>query len=233
MKHNYTYQITNTLTSRYYIGVRSCNILPIDDIGKIYFSSSSDANFMAEQKETSYFTYEILGEFSSREEAVQHEVFLHMFYDVGANPSCYNKAKQTSTGFDKTGMIISQETRDKMSKAQIGKTLSHETKDKIKQFNIGRKHTQETKDKISVNNSGSNHGMYGIHHTQETKDKISKNHIGMRGKHHTQETKDKMIKTRLSRVPLSCPHCGFTGKNGASNSVIKRWHFDNCKFKDD
>jgi hypothetical protein len=49
---------------------------------------------------------------------------------------------------------ITQETKDKISKAHKGRKLSEAHKEKIRQFNIGRKHpnyqkTRETKDKLA------------------------------------------------------------------------------------
>ena len=50
-KYHYVYRITNTVENKHYYGVRSSKIIPKDDLGKKYFSSSTDKNFMREQKE--------------------------------------------------------------------------------------------------------------------------------------------------------------------------------------
>jgi group I intron endonuclease len=74
--------------------------------------------------------------------------------------------------------IISQETRDKISKANkgkkgywLGKHLSDETKEKIRQANIGKKLSQETKDKLSKKSKGR-------FHTDETKEYLRSINIG-------------------------------------------------------
>ena len=36
-----------------------------------------------------------------------------------------------------------------------------------------------------------------------------------------------IISLCFANINFTCPYCGKTG----DNSNIKRWHFDNCKFK--
>ncbi len=107
-KH-YTYNITNILIAKAYLGVRSCNIDPTDDLGVKYFSSSSDKDFLQEQKEyPERFLYNIIEEFNTREEALEKEIELHTIFDVGNSKDFYNKSLQTSTGFvsDNVGMLV-------------------------------------------------------------------------------------------------------------------------------
>lgn len=80
---------------------------------------------------------------------------------------------------------------------------------------------------------GDRNNMYGKKHRVESIEKMSINRKGkcsgednpFFGKTHSRSTVDKIIQTN-QRIH-TCPHCG---KSGASNSM-KRWHFDNCKFK--
>ncbi len=105
---NYIYEITNKITNKKYIGVRSCDIDTTDDLGHKYFSSSSDQDFMLDQKENPQdYNYEVLEEFETRELAMEKEIELHMLHDVGSNPNFYNLANATSTGFcsNTTGMV--------------------------------------------------------------------------------------------------------------------------------
>ena len=93
---------------------------------------------------------------------------------------------------------------------------------------FGKKHSEESKKKISDNHhdvSGKNNPMFGKKHSEESKKKISVNKIGQ-GKNipKSAETKRKISE---SVKTLTCPHCG---KSARGNSM-KRWHFDNCKFK--
>ena len=76
-----------------------------------------------------------------------------------------------------TGLVRSEETREKMSKANKGK-----------QNWLGKHHTEETKKKMSKANKGR-------HLTEEQKKAISRARKGkatFAGKHHSEETKQKM-----------------------------------------
>jgi len=85
----------------------------------------------------------------------------------------------------KKGHSVSIETREKISKANIGKPcwckgkkLSEETCKKIGAKSKGRILSEETKRKIGEANRGKGGGMLGKHHTEETKQKISDSQIG-------------------------------------------------------
>ncbi len=108
MKRHYAYNITNILIAKSYIGVRSCDIIPIDDLGYKYFSSSQDKEFIQEQKEyPERFLYNIIEEFSTREQAMDYEIELHALFNVYKNEDFYNRANAITTGFisDNTGTV--------------------------------------------------------------------------------------------------------------------------------
>ena len=42
----------------------------------------------------------------------------------------------------------------------------------------------------------------------------------------TEKTKMKMKKAQENQKPITCPHCGKTGRIGPK----KQWHFDKCKY---
>ena len=87
-----------------YIGVRSSELSPEDDLGVYYFSSSANTNFIKSQKDTpSDFHYDVLGVFDTRKEAANHEIELHNFYNVGSNPEFINQCKSISTGYSTLG----------------------------------------------------------------------------------------------------------------------------------
>ncbi len=97
---HYVYQIIHKWSGRRYVGVRSCDGRPEEDIGIKYFSSSRDKAFIEEQRMFKHkFNYEVLEEFDTREAAIKREIEIHDFCDIANNPDFYNKAKQTSTGF--------------------------------------------------------------------------------------------------------------------------------------
>ena len=49
--NHYVYRITNLKQNKHYYGCRTSKIRPIDDIGTIYFSSSTDTDFLYDLKE--------------------------------------------------------------------------------------------------------------------------------------------------------------------------------------
>lgn len=95
MKYHYTYMLHGDIS---YIGVRSSKCLPELDI-KYWGSSKHTPKNISETH-----TKLILAEFPTRKEAVEHEIQLHNFYEVSTNDMYYNKAKQTTTGFDTLGV---------------------------------------------------------------------------------------------------------------------------------
>ena len=171
--YHYVYRITNTIIGKHYYGTRtSKGITPKEDLGTKYISSSLDKNFISEQREhPENFKYKVIRQFKDRVSATEFEIFLHTKYDVKTNPKFYNRANQTSTGFDFTfkshstkslqkisksskGRIVTKETRLKISKANTGNIMSIETRDKM---SIAKKNISiETRDKMS--NSQSGHG---------------------------------------------------------------------------
>jgi group I intron endonuclease len=68
---------------------------------------------------------------------------------------------------------VSEETREKMSKARMGKLLSDGTKRKIREKLRNRIVSEETKEKHRILSSGENNPMYGKHLSEETKKKLS------------------------------------------------------------
>jgi hypothetical protein len=133
MKYHYTYEITYPNGMKY-IGVRSCTCPPSEDN---YYGSSKHTPTTGDKL--------ILRIFKTRKEAVQHEVYLHNYNDVARNPIYYNKAKQTSTGFDTSGMLMGAIRNYEVSEA---------TKQKLREHNLGKKQSPETKAKRSASLTG-------------------------------------------------------------------------------
>jgi len=117
-----------------------------------------------------------------------------------------------------------------MSNSQIGHVVTEETRDKISKPQKGKKrkpHTEKTIKKMSKSRKGRKRQPF----SEEWKRNISKSKTGennpMFRKHQSSETKLKQSKSHLARPELTCPHCEKTG----GNAGMKRWHFDNCKYK--
>lgn len=101
--YHYTYLITNVENGMKYIGVRSCNRNPQDDIGKTYTSSSHDHQFKKEQKQyPERFTYEIIMMWNTHREALLHEKFLLLTPNAARSPVYYNR-HNGGTNFDTYG----------------------------------------------------------------------------------------------------------------------------------
>jgi len=99
MQH-YVYRITNIEEQKHYYGCRSTNLKPTNDLGKRYFSSSSDMSFRRLQKTSpEKFKYKILSVHDNREDALLKEIRLHKRFDVKNNPKFYNQSNQLSLGF--------------------------------------------------------------------------------------------------------------------------------------
>lgn len=111
--------------------------------------------------------------------------------------------------------------RQKMKgvKLRAGHKSSEEHKKRIAASNTGKKASEETKRKLSVINSGKTLSV-------ETKRKIGAKSLG---RVKSQEEIEKMRHAHLGRKHpnVTCPHCDLTGSGGN----MKRYHFDNCKFK--
>lgn len=126
--YHYVYRITNTIENKHYYGARtSKGIIPEKDIGVRYTSSSKDKQFILDQRERpDNFKYKVIRQFKDRVSAIEFEILLHNKFDVGVNENFYNRAKQTSSKFDTTGIshLHTQETIDKISKGNKGKCLN-------------------------------------------------------------------------------------------------------------
>jgi hypothetical protein len=125
-----------------------------------------------------------------------------------------NKIKDALLKQFESGMIIhnkgivgevkhTEETKLKISEAQIGKTITEEAKAKIR---------AARKDQIISEESNIK---------QRTTAKLKGIMPPQTQGPHTAETKLKMKKP-----PVTCPHCDKQGKG----NVMHRWHFDNCKI---
>lgn len=83
----------------------------------------------------------------------EKERYYQDFYNV-LDPKIGLNCRLTKTD-DKTG-ILSEETKDKIRKHNLGKKLSQETKDKISEGNKGKIFTEEERKRVSENHSRHN-----------------------------------------------------------------------------
>lgn len=213
--YHYVYRITNTVEKKHYYGKRTSNCDPKEDLGKNYFSSSTDKEFKADQKlNPQNYKYKIVGIFESAEIAVLREIRLHIKFEVGESFRFYNKARQTAAGFDRTGCIMPSGFGEKHSKDISGE----------KHPFYGKLRSQVTKNKISKSLTGK---------TQPAETKLKRS-IAMKGQKKSEITKEKMRKPKSDshresmRKPkeiVKCPHCEKLG----GQNLMTRYHFNNCK----
>ena len=87
--YHYVYKITDKRTGMYYIGARSSEDKPEEDLGIIYFGSAANSNFKKAQKETpEMFSYEVLKEFDCRTDAFGYES--ELIEEAKKDPESYN-----------------------------------------------------------------------------------------------------------------------------------------------
>jgi hypothetical protein len=160
MKHFYVYYSYEEW-GRGYIGYRGCKCLPEEDTE--YFGSYKDESFHPTRKI-------VLATFSSREEAIQAEVWLHKFYDIARNPHFANKARQTSTRFTSDGKDWSGENNPNWGRIGVlnprfGVKRPDEVKNAISKKRLGQKRSKESREKQANTMRGKpglNKGRYWI-----------------------------------------------------------------------
>lgn len=182
--YHYVYRITNVVENKHYYGKRSSKCDPKEDLGKKYFSSSTDKEFKIDQKlNPQNYRYKIVARFHTAYLAITRESKLHDLFNVGSNKKFYNKVKQKSSWFDSTGITMSEETRRKISikakgrpcptnsriassKYWKGRSKSEEQKLKMRLAALGKKKAPESVEKSAA-------AKRGIHLTAEHKSKLS------------------------------------------------------------
>jgi len=108
----YVYEIYNKITHKRYIGAKSTTDDPYQEIGKRYFSSSSDKDFKKDQRNNpENYTYVVLAVFDNAKDADAHEHYLQKSFNVSKNDMFYNKITSSATsGFTTYGKVT---VRDK------------------------------------------------------------------------------------------------------------------------
>lgn len=167
MKH-YVY-ILFYKNSMKYIGVRSSKKDPEKDIEYLGSSKHLPKDLIPVKK--------ILKVFDNRKDAVAYEIYLHKLFNVCKNPEYYNKANQTSTGFDTQGIYFkhSIEHREKIKKSLTGRTRS---KEECLAISLGKKnkprkkHSIDSRLKMSISRLGVTGYMKNEKYSDEEYDRI-------------------------------------------------------------
>ena len=196
---HYVYRITNTQENKHYYGCRTSNKIPSDDLGKSYFSSSSDKQFRTKQITTpEIFKYKVLLTFNNRSDAIAFEIKLHYKFNVAINEFFYNKVNQTSSRFDTQGKTFISDLQRKIQ--------SDRWKNPELNPNKNRDMSGCNNIMYGTHRLGELNPFYGKHHTYETKSLISLKNTGRK---HTDETKEKWSKQRkgVPKRRTSCECC--------------------------
>jgi hypothetical protein len=135
---------------------------------------------------------------------------------IGANNLC----NLNSGGMG--GVVPSEQTRKRMSAAQIGRYISPETKEKMRLASTGRKHSDETKEKLRSINVGKT----GPRHTEESRKAIS---VANKGRVRTPEQRRKVSESKKGNrlgIPLSDDHkeklrIAHTGRKHTEEAKLK------------
>lgn len=159
----YVYRITNIKLKKHYYGKRKSKIEPKEDLGKKYFSSSKDLEFLLDQKENNKnYKYKIIKICKDKFEAIDLEIKLHKKFNVGHNINFYNKVNQTSKFFDSTGktweILFGKEKAEKrrldlikLNKEKVGeKNPAYKKPSHCKGIPLSK----EQKEKLSKNRKG-------------------------------------------------------------------------------
>jgi len=152
MRH-YVY-VTKGECGRRYIGVRSCECDPKEDL---YMGSHKDREYSPVEKQ-------IWSEFETREDAANAEASLHELFDVAVNPYFANRCKALPNGFNILGTswgTHSDEAKEQMRQQklgernpQYGKTTSQKQKDSVSRAWKGKRRCDETRRKMSAAQQG-------------------------------------------------------------------------------
>ena len=138
------------------------------------------------------YTVNIVHKDIEHDEAKQIEILLIEKYgrkDLGTG----NLVNLTDGGEGALGVIISEETKQKMSEAKKGKTFSEEAKQNMSEASKGKTRSEETKQKMSEAKKGDKHPNFGKPRSEETRQKMSE---AKKGKTFSEEAKQNMSEAR-------------------------------------
>jgi len=205
----YVYKHTRLDTNEvFYIGIGS------DEAG-LYERAYSKDRTKAWKKITNSTKYivEIILDNVTIEDAISKEIELIQFYgrkhlnegsliNFTAGGQCGSKGyKHTQKAKDDIKFHMKYR-----SGTNLGKKFSEEHKRKMSESQKGRTFSEETKRKMSESRKGKKY-------SEEIKRKMSEIH--------------KKRTNHFDHTSVSCPHCNKSGSKG----TMTRWHFDNCKQK--
>jgi hypothetical protein len=99
--------------------------------------------------------------------------------------------------------------------------------------NLGKKHSESSRQNMSQAAKGrifsethlKNLSIAGKNKSPVSEETKQKQSLKRKGKSHSHG--EKISKAHREKPKIACPYCEFIGRG----SNMKRWHFDNCKFR--
>lgn len=222
MKNHYVYLLLGE-DGRYYYGVRSCDGDPAQDD---YIGSYRDKSFKPKKKR-------ILSVWDSREAALKEEIRIHNLREVAINSRYANKAKQTSVGFDTTGITLSEEHLKKVSEG-VKAAMTLEVKAKISEGakksweSSPEERRKERRTFLTERNKSEEHkqrmrGELNPVHRPDVKQKLREANLGERnpnyGKKMTEKEKQKRSE-ELKGIPKSNSTKSKMSKTASGRKLI-------------
>ena len=145
------------------------------------------------RKYSSSVIFELIQTFDTRKEASDAERLMRPHEGIGLNTApggdngtgLMKPSDETKKKLSIASQNMSDETKQKLREANLGKKMSPEAIEKTRQANLGRKRTPEQ-------NKRNSESQKGIKHTKEAKKKMSDAKKGKPGPKHTEETKRKI-----------------------------------------
>jgi hypothetical protein len=176
----YTYKIIHKSTGQFYFGSRSANIkkkvAPCEDLGKMYFSSSSNLKQMIVDQGVSNFDFTIIYESHDILECYWLEQCL--IRDNIKHPNCLNRhfidPDKGSQAFCASGIPKSDEHRRKIGASQKGVPKSQTHRENLSKAKLGVPSTISTvaKERRGIAISESNRKRKGVPRTPEVKSRL-------------------------------------------------------------
>ena len=153
-KYHFIYETTNIINNKKYIGVHSTDDLNDGYIGSVTLLIKAINKYGKES-----FNIIILNFYNTRKDALIAEKAI-VNIDIVNNKMYYN-LKVGGEGGSVVGRKISQKTKDKISKSQIGKQKHDGFSLNCSLGQTGRKASTETKSKMSQSKLGDKNHAYG------------------------------------------------------------------------
>ena len=147
-KYHYVYRITNKIMNKHYYGAKSTNNPNLIESLKQYKSSSTDKEFIKDQKENPQnYKYKVVKQFETREEANKYEKLILVKFKADKNPSFYN-LHIPDEKFNNYGMIVVNDLRNNTTKRVS--TEDYYKHEYYVAVNTGRDVSVEERNKMSI-----------------------------------------------------------------------------------